>query len=328
MRALVVREYGPIASHRLEDLPEPQPGPGQVVIETHAMSVNFPDVLLVQGLYQHRPEPPVIVGFDCAGIVRAVGPGVTRVAPGQRVFAYAPDGAFAERALVPEAHVYAIPEGKDFEAAAAFGLTYLTAQTSLVDNAGAQKGETVLVTGASGGVGLATLQYGRALGMRMIAGVTSKAKGALAMANGADATVDLAAPDLRNALRDQVRALTDGQGVDLVIDVVGGDVFDASLRAIRYGGRIAIVGFAGGRIPEIKANYLLIRKITAIGSPLGTYSGASLPERDAAMAKAVALWAEGKLEPQVTEVHRLEDWQIAFSRFERREVTGKIVLIP
>lgn len=328
MRALVVREYGPYDSHALEDLPDPVAGPGEVVIETRAMSVNFPDVLLVEGLYQHRPEPPVIPGFDCAGIVRSVGPGVTRVAPGQRVFAYAPDGAFAERALVPAAHVYRMPEGKDFEEASAFGLVYLTAHTSLVDNAHCKAGETVLVTGASGGVGLAMLQYGRALGLRMIGGVTSDAKAALARANGAEATVDLSAPDLRDSLRNQVHALTGGRGVDVVMDVVGGDVFDASLRALAYGGRIAIVGFAGGRIPEIRANYLLIRKLTAIGSPLGTYSGADLEARDRAMASVTALWAEGSLAPHVSEVHRLEDWKVAFGKFKRREVTGKIVLVP
>lgn len=328
MRALVVRAYGPFDSHALEEVPEPAAGPGEVVIDVRAMSVNFPDILMVEGLYQHRPDPPVIAGFDCAGVVREVGQGVTRVTPGQRVFAYAPDGAFAERARVPAVHVYAMPEGKDFEEAAAFGLVYLTAQTSLVDNAGCRAGDTVLVTGATGGVGLAMLQYGAALDMRMIGGVTSTEKATLARLNGAAQTVDLATPDLRNSLRDQIYALTDGRGVDVVMDMVGGDVFDAALRAIRYGGRIAIVGFAGGRIPEIRANYLLVKKLTAIGSPLGTYSGASLPERDVAMAKAVDLWAADKLRPHISEVHRLDDWKVAFGRFKRRQVIGKVVLVP
>lgn len=328
MRALVVRAYGPYDSHALEELPEPVAGPGEVVIDTRAMAVNFPDVLLVEGHYQHRPDPPVIPGFDCAGVVREVGSDVTRVVPGQKVFAYAPDGTFAERALVPAAHVYPMPDGKDFEEAAAFGLTYLTAHTSLIENAGAKPGETVLVTGASGGVGLATLQYGRAREMRMIGGVTSSAKSELARANGAEATVDLAAPDLRDRLRDEIHALTDGRGVDVVVDVVGGDVFDASLRALAYGGRIAIVGFASGRIPQIKANYLLIRKLTAIGSPLGTYSGADLAQRDRAMAEVTRYWADNKLKPHVSEVHRLADWKTAFGRFKRRQVTGKIVMVP
>ena len=328
MHALVVREYGPYDGHALEDLPEPVPGPGEVVIDTRAMSVNFPDLLMVEGRYQHRPDPPVIAGFDCAGIVREIGPGVTRVAPGQRVFSYAPDGAFAERVLVPAAYVYRMPDGKEFEEAAAFGVAYLTAHTSMVLNAGCQPGETVLVTGASGGVGLAMLQYGRALGLRMIAGVTSVAKAELALAHGAEASVNLAAPDLRNALREEIRTLTDGRGVDVVMDVVGGDVFDAALRALAYGGRIVIVGFAGGRIPEIKANYLLLRKLTAIGSPLGTYAGADLAARDRAMAEVTRHWAEGQLQPHISEVHKLADWKIAFGRFKRRTVTGKIVLVP
>ena len=328
MRALVVRDYGPYDGHALEDLPEPEPGPGQVVIDTRAMSVNFPDVLMVEGLYQHRPPPPVIAGFDCAGIVRAVEPDVTRAAPGDRVFAYAPDGAFAERALVPAANVYQMPEGMTFEEAAAFGLVYLTAQTSMIDNARCKAGETVLVTGASGGVGLAMIQYGHALGMRMIGGVTSEEKAALVRANGAEATVDLAAPDLRESLRQQVHALTDGRGVDVVMDMVGGDVFDAALRAIAYGGRIAIVGFASGRTPEIRANYLLVKKITAIGSPLGTYRTDGAADRDRAMSAALGVWKQGGLKPHVSDVLRLADWKTAFGKFRRRDVVGKIVTVP
>ncbi len=328
MRALVVREYGAFDSHALHEWPDPQPGPGQVVIAVRAMSVNFPDVLCVEGLYQHRPEPPFIPGFDCAGVVEAVGPDVTRVRPGDRVFAYAPDGAFAEKALVPAIHVYPMPDGKSFQEAAAFGLVYLTAHVSLISNTRCQAGESVLVTGASGGVGLAMIQYGAATGMRMIAGVTSPKKAKLTLSNGAAATVDLSADNLRDSLRDQVRALTDGQGVDVCMDVVGGDVFDASLRALRQGGRIAIVGFAGGRIPEIKANYLLLRKLTAIGSPLGTYSPGGLDGREQAMAAATRLWAAGKLRPHITQTLPFDDWKTAFSRFKRRDVTGKIVLIP
>lgn len=328
MRALVVREYGAYDSHRVEDRDDPAPGPGEVVIETRAMSVNFPDVLCVEGKYQHRPDPPFIPGFDCAGVVAEVGRDVTRFAPGDRVFAYAPDGAFSTRAVVPDRHVYRMPDGKGFEEAAAFGLVYLTAHVSLIDNARCQPGEHVLVTGASGGVGLAMCQYGRAVGLKIIAGVTSPEKGALAMANGAEAWVDLAAPDLRDRLRDDVRALTEGRGADVCMEIVGGDVFDASIRALRQGGRIAIVGFAGGRIPEIKANYLLIRKLTAIGSPLGTYSPGGLDGRDAAMTAAVGLWADGKLSPHISETLSFDEWKTAFGRFKRREVTGKIVLVP
>jgi NADPH2:quinone reductase len=172
------------------------------------------------------------------------------------------------------------------------------------------------------------IQYGRALGMRMIGGVTSEAKAALVRANGAEATVDLAAPGLRNALREQVHALTDGRGVDVVMDMVGGDVFDAALRAIAYGGRIAIVGFASGRIPEIRANYLLVKKITAIGSPLGTYRTDGAADRDRAMSAALGVWKQGGLKPHVSEVLRLADWKTAFGKFRRRDVVGKIVMVP
>ncbi len=254
MRALVVEEFAPFETHRIQDLPDPQPGPGEVVIETCAMGLNFPDLLMVEGRYQHKPERPFIPGFDAAGVVKAVGAGASRVKSGDRVLTSRGHGAFTTMICTPENAIWRMPDAMSFEDGAAFGLVYLTAYMSMIENAKVQPGETVLVTGASGGVGLAMLQFGAARGMRMIGGVTSDEKAALALANGADATVDLAAENLRDALRDQVYALTDGKGVDLVMDMVGGDVFDAALRAIRPGGRIAIVGFASGHIPEIKAN--------------------------------------------------------------------------
>ncbi|HET7409676.1 MAG TPA: NADPH:quinone oxidoreductase family protein, partial [Paracoccaceae bacterium] len=284
MRALVVEEYGPYDSHRLhEDWPEPEPGPGEVLIETRAMSVNFPDVLMVEGGYQHRPTPPVVAGFDVSGVVAAVGEGVTRAAVGDRVLAYVADGAFAERVAAPEGDVWRMPDEMPFEHGAAFGLVYLTAHASLVENCRAEPGEWVLVTGASGGVGLAMVQYGRALGLRVIGGVTSPEKAALVREHGAEATVDLAAPNLHESLREQVRAIAP-EGVDLVLDQVGGDVFDACLRCIRPCGRIAIVGFAGGRIHPIKPTYLLNKQITVIGSPLGKIRPDWQEVKDRAMA--------------------------------------------
>jgi NADPH:quinone reductase len=331
MRALVVEQYGPWDSHRLhEDWPDPVPGPGEVLIETRAMSVNFPDVLMVEGGYQHRPAPPVIAGFDASGVVAAVGDGVTRAAPGDRVLAYVADGAFADMLAAPEGSVWRMPEEMPFEHGAAFGLVYLTAHISMVENCRARAGEWVLVTGASGGVGLAMVQYGRALGLRIIGGVTSPEKAALVREHGAEAAVDLSVPDLSDGLREQIRAIVADNhgGVDLVLDQVGGDVFDAALRCIRPCGRIAIVGFAGGKINPIKPTYLLNKQITVIGSPLGKIRPDWQAVKDRAMAALMEQYRAGRLRPLITETVPLAEWKTAFARFKRREVVGKIVMLP
>ncbi len=327
MRALVIEQYGPWDSHALKDWPDPTPGPGQVLIETRAMSINFPDVLMVEGGYQHKPTPPVVAGFDAAGVVTAVGEGVTRAVVGDRVLAYVKDGAFAEKLAAPEGSVWKMPDDMPFEHGAAFGLVYLTAHISMVENCKAQPGEWVLVTGASGGVGLAMVQYGRALGLRIIAGVTSPEKAALARENGAEATVDLSAPDLHDSLRAQVQDIVP-EGVDLVMDQVGGDVFDAALRAIRPCGRIAIVGFAGGKINPIKPTYLLNKQITVIGSPLGKIRPDWQAVKDRAMAALLEQYRAGRLRPLISASYPLAEWKEAFGRFKRREVTGKIVMVP
>ena len=328
MRALVVEEYGPYDSHRLrDDWLDPVAGPDEVLIETRAMSVNFPDVLMVEGGYQHKPPVPVVPGFDASGVVIATGADVRGFEIGDRVLTYTPDGAFAEKVAVTARDAWQMPDTMSFEDAAAFGLTYLTAHISLVENAAAQPGEWVLVTGATGGVGLAMLQYGHALGLNMIAGVTSEAKAGLAMANGAKATIDLAAPDLRESLRAQVFDLVP-EGVDLVMDMVGGAIFDAALRAIKPCGRIAIVGFAGGEIQKINPIYLLNKQISVIGSPLGRLRPDYLEMRDRAMTALLSTYTAGKLRPHISETLPLADWQTAFARFKNRQVTGKIVMIP
>jgi NADPH:quinone reductase len=328
MRALVINDFVPFENHEIRQMPDPVAGPGEVVIETRAMGLNFPDVLMVEGKYQHKPALPFIPGFDTAGVVSAVGPGVERVAIGDRVLTSLPHGAFATKVTAPQDAVWRMPDAMSFEDGAAFGLVYLTAYTTMIENAGAKAGETVLITGASGGVGLAMIQFGAARGMRIIGGVTSDEKAALVLANGAVATVDLAAADLRDNLRGEVHALTGGGGVDLVVDMVGGDVFDAAIRAIRPGGRIAIVGFASGRIPVIKANYLLVKRLTAIGSPLGSGRDNSGALKDKAMAELLVMYKAGALRPVISARVAFNDWRDAFRRFRERRVTGKIVMVP
>ena len=325
MRALVVKNFAPFETHEIRALPDPTPGPGEVIVDVRAMGLNFPDLLMVEGKYQHKPARPFIPGFDAAGVVSAVGAGVSRVAVGDRVLTSQGHGAFATRVTAPEQDVWRMPEAMNFEHGAAFGLVYLTAYISLIENARARAGETVLITGASGGVGLAMVQFGAAMGMRIIGGATSAEKAVLVQENGAESTVDLAADNLRDSLRDEVYALTEGAGVDLVVDIVGGDVFDAAIRAIRPGGRIAIVGFASGRIPAIKANYLLIKRLTAIGSPLRSGDDAL---KDKAMAELLGLYQAGGLRPVISARVAFDDWREAFRRFRERRVTGKIVMVP
>jgi NADPH2:quinone reductase len=324
MRALLVEAFAPFETHAIRDMPDPAPRPGEVVIDARAMGLNFPDVLMVEGKYQHKPDRPFIPGFDASGVVSAVGAGVTRTAVGDRVLTSLRSGTFAMKILAPEHAVWRIPDAMSFEDGAAFGLVYLTAYISLIKNAKAKASETVLITGASGGVGLAMTQFGAAKGMRIIGGVTSDQKAALVKANGAEATVNLAADPLKDSLRDEIYALTGGDGVDLV----GGDVFDAAIRVIRPGGRIVIVGFAGGRIPEIKANYLLVKRLTAIGSPLTSGRDGIDALKDRGLAEMFRLYEAGKVRPVISDRVAFDDWRDAFRRFKERQVTGKIVMVP
>lgn len=271
MRALVVHQHGPIDAVQLEEFPEPRPDAGEVLVDVCAASVNFPDLLVIGGTYQHLPPTPFVPGKDLAGTVAAVGSRVSRVKPGDRVMAQIEHGAFAERAVAAEAVCHPLPAGMSFADAAAMGLVYLTAHFALVERARVRPDEVVLVTGAAGGVGLAAVQIAKALGATVVAAVSSEEKAAIARASGADHTVSTNVPGLRERLRAQVHAAVGQRGVDVIIDSVGGDVFDASLRALAWCGRLVVVGFAAGRVPEIKAGYLLVKNISIIGLQSSDY---------------------------------------------------------
>jgi len=327
MRAVIVREHGAADTHRVEQVPEPVPGPGQVLVDVRAIGVNFPDLLVVEGKYQFLPPRPFSPGKEAAGVVAALGPGVDRFALGDRVALQTEYGAYAERIAVLEQTVYPMPASMDFEDAAAIGLTCQTAHFALVERAGLAAGESVLVTGASGGVGLATVEVAKALGARVLAGVTSADKGRLAIEHGADAVVDLSVPNLRDELRAQV-ARELGGGVDVVIDTVGGEVFSAALRALAWRGRLVVVGFASDRIPEVRANYLLVKNIAVSGLHWSDYRDRR-PEWVARVQRELfALYEAGSLRPHVCARYPLEGFAQALMRFRRRDVTGKMLLIP
>lgn len=326
MRALVVHEHGPIDNLKLETFAEPRLGPEEVLIEVHAASVNFPDLLVISGSYQRLPPTPFVPGKDLAGTVAAVGSGVTNLKPGDRVMAQVEYGAYAERVIAPIGNCHRMPAKMSFAEGAAMGLVYITAHFALVERAAMKSGEVVLVTGAAGGVGLATVQLAKALGATVIAAVSSEDKAALARANGADHVVFTAVPDLKENLRQQIAAALGKRGVDVVIDSVGGDVFDASLRTVAWCGRVVIVGFAAGRVPEVKAGYLLVKNISLIGLQSSDYRDREPEKVQRAQRELFSLYEQGKLKPHVMAIFPLEAYRDALATVRDRKVLGKVVL--
>jgi NADPH2:quinone reductase len=293
MKALLVREHGGIEKLTLAEAPDPVPKAGEVLIGVRAASVNFPDLLVIGGTYQKLPPRPFSPGKDLAGVVIAVGESVATCKPGDRVSAQVEFGAYAEKCVVPQLNCHLMPPAMSFAEGAAMGLTYLTAHFALVERGRLRPGEIVLVNGAAGGVGLATVQVAKALGATVVASVGSEDKAVLAKENGADYVVRTDVPDLRDALRRQVHDVVGNRGVDLVVDPVGGDVFDASLRAMAWCARLVIVGFAEGRIPEVKTGYLLVKNIALIGLQFSDYRDRE-PEKVRAAQQALFLMDGGR----------------------------------
>lgn len=325
MRAVVVREFGPLESIRVEEFPAPTAHAGEVLIDVHAAGVNFPDLLVMSGRYQILPQRPFVPGKECAGIVRAIGAGVTSCKPGDRVLMWMEYGAFAEQAKAAQDNCFVLPS-MSFAEAACFALVYQTAYFALVTRASVRAGEIVLVTGASGGVGLAVVQLAKALGATVLAAVSSQEKAEIVRRNGADHVIDAAAPKLRDDLREHVRKATGGRLADVIVDPVGGDVFDASLRALAWSGRMVVVGFASGRIPEIKANYLLVKNIAVMGLQISDYRDHHPQAMRRAMAELFDLYAQGKLKPWVSASYPLEEFAQAFAAIRARKAVGKLML--
>jgi NADPH2:quinone reductase len=321
MKAMVCRQLGAgLDVLQLEDVPEPQPAPGEVRVRLRAASLNYPDILMLRGEYQFKPPLPFSPGMEGAGVVDAVGDGVDTVRTGDAVVLGARYGCFAESVVVSASAVRPKPERLSFEAAAAYPAAYLTAWVALVRRAALQPGETLLVHGASGGVGLATVDLGRHLGARVIA-TTGRAE-KLAALRAAGANEALVAP----GFRDDVKALTGGRGADVVFDPVGGEVFDESVRCIAFDGRLLVVGFTSGRIPSIGVNMPLIKGFSVVGVRAGEY-GRVFPERGRENLAAVdALAGSGAISPHVDSVFPLEQAVGAMQRLLERQVIGKVVL--
>ena len=327
MRAVRMAAFGPPSTATIENLPTPEPDEGEVRVAMRAAGVNYPDLLVMTGAYQHKPPLPFTPGKELAGEVEAVGPGVTRLAVGDRVMVQVEYGAFAEQVIATEGQCFKIPDGMSFVDAAAMGLVYQTGWFALFDRARMTEGDVVLVLGATGGVGLATIQIAKAMGAgSVLAGVSTMSKAQAARDAGADHIIDLSGENLRDSLRDQVMAVTDGYGADICIDPLGGDPFDAAMRALAWCGRMVVVGFAAGRIPVIKANYLLVKNIEVSGLQWSDYRDRTPERMIDAQAEIFRLYADGKLTPHVMDRIPLARVADAMAVIEERRVTGKVVL--
>jgi NADPH2:quinone reductase len=326
MRAVLVRQFGPPEAHALEEVPTPVLRPGAVRIQVHTIGVNYPDLLVIRNQYQNKPPLPFSPGKEAAGVVTGVGPGVTDLAVGDRVLILIEYGSYAEELVVPAELCHRMPDQLDFTTAVAMGLAFQTAHFVFEERAPIRPGQTVLVTGASGGVGQATLQLARARGAIVLAGIRKREHETLALANGAHHIIDLGAPNLRDALREQVRGVTGGRGADLVVDQVGGDVFDASLRALAWSGRLVVVGFAAGRIPEVKANYLLVKNLSVIGYQWSDYRDRDPAWVQGAQQELFRLMLEGRIRVRNVEAFPLEKFAAAMQRLEGGSVNGRVVI--
>ena len=311
-------------SLRWAEQPTPEPGPGEIRLAVHAASLNFPDLLIVQGKYQFRPDPPFTPGSEYAGVVEAVGAGVTHLKPGDPVAALMGSGGFATHAVVKAASAMPLPPGFPLRDAAAFAFTYGTAHHALVDRGQLKAGETVFVLGAAGGVGTAAIQVAKAAGAIVIAGASTDEKCALCKEIGADHVVNYVTTPLRDALK----SLTGGRGPDVVLDPVGGPLAETALRGIAWRGRYLVVGFADGQIPALPWNLPLLKGASIVGVFWGDYVRRE-PAANARMLGELAQWyAQGKVKPVIDEILPLSRLQEAYTRIADRAILGKIVLVP
>ncbi len=321
MRAIICRAWGTPDQLRLEEFEPPQPDQNQVLIKVTASCVNFADTIMIQGRYQTRPDFPFAPGLEAAGEVIQCGSAVTRFKPGDRVMALLGFGGFAEQAVADETDCFPVPAEMDDETAATFLIGYISSHVAIRWQAKLEAGETMLVLGASGGVGLTAVEIGKALGATVIAGASSAEKLAIARARGADQLIDYKS----NSLKKSVAELTNGEGADVCYDPVGGDLFDEALSSLAWGGRILVIGFVGG-IPQIPANRLLVKHRSAMGSSLRYFRQRRPDQLRASVEELVAWWQDGKLKPLVSQRFALEEVPAAMTELLERRAVGRIVI--
>ncbi len=321
MRALTCKAWGPVADLTIEEWDDPVPDDEELVIDVQAAGINFPDILIIAGKYQDRIPPPFIPGNEASGIVSAVGSKVSRFAIGDKIIVAPRGGAFAEKCKVHQNAAMPLPKELGFEQAAGYAVTYGTSYHALKQCAELKTGETLLVLGAAGGVGITAVQIGKAMGARVIAAASSDEKLDFASAAGADEVVNYST----QPLKETVKELTDG-GVDVVYDPVGGELAQQALRALAWHGRYLVVGFASGDIPDFPANIALLKEARIVGVWWGTWAARNPDGQIQNMAEISALVASGKLQPRVSETYPIEDFEKAFQLISERRALGKVVL--
>ncbi len=324
MKAVLCKAWGPPETLVVEEVADPVAGPGQVVIDVKAAGVNFPDTLIIEKKYQFVPELPFSPGGEVAGIVEAVGEGVTGVKVGDRVLGSIGWGGFAEKAVAEAGRVMPIPGDMPFDVASAFVLAYGTSLYALKDRANLQAGETLLVLGAAGGVGIAAVEIGKAMGARVIAAASSEDKLELCRERGADELINYGTDDLR----ERIKALTDGKGPDVIYDPVGGTMTEAAFRSIGWDGRHLVIGFAAGDIPKVPLNLALLKSGSLVGVFWGAFLRRDAKQTEQHMKDLFELYTSGKVKPPVTRSYSLEEAGQALLDLSGRKVKGKVVVVP
>ena len=323
MKAWLCENPTGVEALQWRELPTPEPGPGEVRMVVRAASLNFPDLLVVQNKYQVKPALPFVPGAEFSGVVDAVGEGVTQLKRGDAVAAMGVTGGFATHAVVPAQQLLPLPPGFDLEDGAAFAFTYGTSHHALVDRGQLKAGETVLVLGAAGGVGTAAVQIAKAMGARVIAGVSSAAKAALCLSIGADSAIDYS----KENLRERLKALTEGKGPDVIYDPVGDKLAEPAFRSIAWRGRYLVVGFAGGAIPALPWNLALLKGASVVGVFWGDFVRREPQAFARSMAELARWYAEGRVKPVIDARLPMQDLPEAYARMGSRQVRGKLLLV-
>jgi len=322
MKAIRCKAYGPPSSLVLEELESLKPGAKEVVVSVKACGINFPDTLIIQGLYQFKPELPFTPGSDIAGVVKEVGEEVSHLKKGDEVFGFVPYGALAEEVIIPSNSCFPKPKKMDYPVAASFMMAYGTSYHALKDRAKLKEGETLLVLGASGGVGLAAVELGKLMGAKVIAAASTDEKLELCLKYGADQTINYSKVDLKSTIKE----LTGGKGADVIYDPVGGDYSEAALRGTAWNGRFLVVGFAAGTIPKIPLNLPLLKGASIVGVFWGGFAMGN-PKANMQNTTTLMQWYdEGKLKPHIHGIYDLKDTAIALQEMMERKVQGKLVI--
>ena len=322
MKAILCKSHGPAENLSLEEIDDLSPAPDEALVEVYSAALNFPDGLQIQGKYQFQPDMPFTPGSEVGGIITAVGEELKGFNVGDRVMATPGIGGLAEQVCVKAEGLRKIPDSMDFQSAASFAMVYSTSYHALKQRAQLKAGETLLVLGASGGVGLAAVELGKLMGARVIAAASSDEKLDFVKAAGPDELLNYGDGELK----EKVNALTNGRGADVIYDPVGGDLFDQSCRCINWNGRLLVVGFASGRIPEYKANLALLKGSAMVGVFLGRFRKEEPAEYEKNFSELFSLYEQGKLKPIVTESFAFDDYVAAFNVFTQRKVMGKVTL--